>query len=130
MEISNKVVWGAVAALALGIALDQAVRHRGRKAAAAPPPQDAAERPGEPPRGFGDLPELADPELADPGASAAPEPLAVANPLDNPVVREQMVNAQVRRMKAYASEAEAGDPFALSPEQIEEFRQRGDPVVW
>lgn len=125
MEISNKVVWGAVAALALGIALDQAVRHRGRKAAAAPPPLDAAERPGEPPRVVGDLP-----ELAAPGASAAPEPLAVANPLDNPVVREQMVNAQVRRMKAYASEAEAGDPFALSPEQIEEFRQRGDPVVW
>ena len=63
-------------------------------------------------------------------APELPEYVTVADPNDSEAVRRRMVEEQVWRMEAYAREAGEDDPFAMSPERIEAFRQRGNPYVW
>jgi len=57
-----------------------------------------------------------------------PEPL-LETEVDEAERRLQM-NEQVRRMHEYAARAGKDDPFALTPEAIEEFKKRGDPTIW
>jgi len=44
--------------------------------------------------------------------------------------RVLLLQEQVRRLREYAALHGPDDPFSLTEEQIEEFRKRGDPVVW
>ncbi len=73
-----------------------------------------------------ELPEFLPEEV--PQEEEAPPP--VVNPVESPAIQERMVEEQVLRMETYALEAGAEDPFAMTPEEIGEFRKRGDPVVW
>lgn len=57
-------------------------------------------------------------------------PMVVVDPDDSPAVRRRRLEEQVWQMEKYAREAGPDDPFALSPEEIEDFRQRGDPYLW
>lgn len=127
MEISNRHIWGAAAALALGIGIHQAsiwwggrpdpepVRPIAPKAAAASARRPGAAASGGYQRGV-EGPPSADSE--------------VANPYESPGVRDRMVDEQAWRMEEYTKKAGEDDPFALTEEEIKEFRSRGDPVVW
>lgn len=44
--------------------------------------------------------------------------------------RHKLMEEQVRRMREYREKFGPDDPFALSEERIQQFQQRGDPVIW
>ena len=137
MKISNGFVWATCIVVVLGIAAHQVAIHRGKVLVAADPPST-----GEGMSAVGNelVPRkvtwMNDPFLADPPPdirpeeAKEPEPPKVVNPHDTLGIRQRMVDEQVQRMEAYALKAGADDPFALTKEEIEEFRARGDPGVW
>lgn len=51
------------------------------------------------------------------------------DPSADPVLRRHQVESQVLRMRTYAAQADKDDPFIVSAEDIEAFRQRGDPTL-
>ena len=135
MQITNNMIWGLAGLLVAGIAGHQMVLHRVRQASAS---QDQTLRNPVPAESATSVPPTRSETSAEDANSIeslrepSPEPdrSLVANPLDNPVMRDILLQSQVRRMEKYADEAGPGDPFSLTPAEIEEFRQRGDPVVW
>ena len=138
MKISNGFVWALGLLLVFGIAAHQMAIHCGKRMDAEDP--RAAER--DLPPSFavvtasGTVTLISDPLLADPPPdirpveAKEPEPPKVVNPQDTLGIRQRMVDEQAMRMEAYALKAGADDPFALTKEEIEEFRARGDPGVW
>lgn len=44
--------------------------------------------------------------------------------------RHKLMEEQVRRLREYREQFGPEDPFSLSEERIQQFQQRGDPVVW
>lgn len=125
MNISNKTILALAALLLLGILLHQHCLCRRRN-----PPPPAAVTSSAAPVDLQAAPPAtapAEPVVQDP----APEEVAVVlDPYESPAVRERMLDEQVRRMQEYALEAGPDDPFSKTPEQIEEFRKRGNPIVW
>ena len=135
IRITNSMVWGAAGLLVAGIAGHQWLRHRARQAAEREDSSGSVSVPAKmSPRMSETRAEGMPAEGTDSGTIQQDSPETdvspVANPLDNPVVKDMMLQSQVRRMEAYAAQAGPGDPFALTPGEIEEFRKRGDPVVW
>lgn len=126
MEISSRHVWCAAAALAIGIGIHQAALWYGARPDAEPvklgvPKAEAAgRRPGAAASG-GYQRGVEGPPSVD---------SAMVNPYDSPGVRDRMVDEQAWRMEEYTKKAGEDDPFALTEEEIKEFRSRGDPVVW
>ena len=132
MEISNKTIGALAVVLVVGMGLHQCCLRRGRNRAETPAlaePQES--RALERAAGM-----VSGGETGLPSGKRAPapepqeEPVVVSDPHDSPVVQQRLVDQQVRQMKRYAEEAGGEDPFALSREQIEEFRKRGDPYLW
>ena len=128
MNISNKTILTLAVLLLLGILLHQHYLGKCRNAPApsivtsSAMPSLQAEAPAGTPAAA-----PAEPVVQDP----APEEVAVVlDPYESPAVRERMLDEQVRRMQEYALEAGPDDPFSKTPEQIEEFRKRGNPIVW
>jgi hypothetical protein len=135
MDVSNKIPWLAAGVLIAGIALHQVCirressRTRPDRPSAPPPETPVAIRadaiamdravPDARPSGEGG-------DILPPDDS----PVVVVDPGDSPSVRRRLVDQQVWQMEKYAREAGPDDPFALSSEEIEEFRQRGDPYLW
>ena len=123
MNISNQLFAGLAAALLLGVSLHQC--HLCRQANQPVNPQPAPITPPAPSAN------LASPEMEMPRVAApTPEAPTLLDPYESPAIREQMLDEQVRRMQEYALEAGPDDPFSKTPEQIEEFRKRGNPIVW
>ena len=52
---------------------------------------------------------------------------AASTPAEERII---LMEEQVRRLKEYAQQRGPDDPFALTDEQIREFRRRGDPIIW
>ena len=135
MQVTNRMVWGLAGLLVAGIAGHQWRLHGAGPAAG---PEDSWGSESAPAVISMPLPETREewiPETtpfseASRESSPDPDQVPVANSMDNPVVKDMMLQSQVRRMEAYAAQAGPGDPFALTPGEIEEFRKRGDPVVW
>ncbi len=126
MDISNRTLAGVAAALLLSISIHQCYLCRNTH------PACASNEPT-------DTQPIPQPVVLEEIQAAAPipqyEPQAgevavVVDPYESPAVRERMMDEQVRRMQEYALEAGPDDPFSKTPEQIEEFRKRGNPIVW
>lgn len=60
--------------------------------------------------------------------SPSKDPPAVV--LDDFQLRERLMDEQVKTMREYAAQADPDDPFAMSEEEIEAFRKKGDPFVF
>ena len=128
MTISNKTIRALTAALLLGILLHQYYLCKCRNAPASSTVTSSAM-----PSLQAEAPAVA--PAAKPAETVAQEPApeevaVVLDPYESPAVRERMLDEQVRRMQEYALEAGPDDPFSKTPEQIEEFRKRGNPIVW
>ena len=125
MNISNKTILALAVALLLVILFHQRCLCRSRNpsppaavtSSAAPTPLQAEAPAVEPAE-----PVVQDPQPADVAV--------VLDPYESPAIRERMLDEQVRRMQEYALEAGPDDPFSKTPEEIEEFRKRGNPIVW
>ena len=67
---------------------------------------------------------------AEEGAIEPEAAVVVAETGDGEAERRRLLDQQAWQMERYALEAGADDPFALSREQIEEFRKSGEPYLW
>ncbi len=130
MTVPNKTIFLLAAVIITAISAHQLWRHNRSEPRAYPLPVPTTDKAPAPAMGATLVPR--------PGADAAliPVPLPVPDaastlaPPDDPVERRRLVNEQARRMYEYAAKAGPDDPFALTAEQIEAFRQRGDPTLW
>ncbi len=135
MQVTNRMVWGLAGLLVAGIAGHQWRLHAARPAAGPEDTWGSESAPAvisSPMPGSREewVPEHTPFSEAPRASSPGPDPAPVANALDNPVVKDMMLQRQVCRMKDYAAQAGPGDPFSMTSEEIEEFRKHGDPVVW
>ncbi len=123
MDISNKFIAGLATALLLGIALHQ--YHLCRQKNPVVHSTEIISLPT--PASYENV--ISTP-VEIPLEPPAPELPTIVDPYESPAVQERMLDEQVRRMEEYALEAGPDDPFSKTPEQIEEFRKRGNPIVW
>ena len=71
-----------------------------------------------------------------PDAYAGPEPRTLTAPSEIRTAARTadetilLLEDQVRRLREYAALHGPDDPFSLTEAQIEEFRRRGDPIIW
>ena len=124
MNISNKWIAALATALLLGIALHQYHLYRQKN------PVIHSTESISPPTPAPSVNEISTTVAMPPEEAPAQEPPTIVDPYESPAVRERMLDEQVRRMQEYALEAGPDDPFSKTPEQIEEFRKRGNPIVW
>ena len=126
MNISNKTIVALTLALLLGMFLHQYCLCRRRN----PPPPATVTSSNAVPTLQAEAPparETPEPVVQDP----QPEDVAIVlDPYESPAIQERMLDEQVRHMQEYALETGPDDPFSKTPEEIEEFRKRGNPIVW
>jgi len=135
MMVSNKTLWMALGILIAGITLHQICIRRDSSRMEpvrpweAPPEVPVAIRPEavrEDPPARTVRPDEGEGMRMAEGESS----IVRVDPDDSPAVRRRLLEEQVWQMEKYAREAGPDDPFALSPGEIEDFRQRGDPYLW
>ena len=121
------IAWGSVAALLIlaGLAIRMTRADRGARAAGAGAPAAGGSIPIPPP------PPEADPWSTNPAPLTVPADAAPRTEMDpQGMERVLALQEQVRLLREYAALHGPDDPFSLTEEQIEEFRKRGDSVIW